>query len=174
MHDQHLFQLGEKLLLVTIERQTILIDGAIAGFVELLSDQEQARIEARIWLYPGYRPLAEPVRRWIVASHTAADVIDLTPGAAEIVGPAGPRQAEGQLAEPDRQWRVGFRSERHCGYEVFIKDRRTGFHYPLYSSRDRRSAEVKRQEVERDLLILNAEAFAAKWGLQRLGSISGG
>ena len=165
MQDQNLFQLGDKLLLITIERQTILINGQIAGFVEVLFDREKGQSEARIWLYPAYRSFSASVRKWVEQNQLAHLTMDVNPEGMAIIN-VGPMPSS--HAMPESPWSVGFRADRRHGYEVFLTDRVTGFLYPIHTSRSRRNALSVRKQVEDDLLILPDHAFAEKWGLQRI------
>ncbi len=167
LQDPHLFQIGETLLLLTIERQTILVNGQIAGFVEVLFDREHQRSEARIWLYPQFRPHIAAVRRWIERMQGGGRVSDVTPPNMEIVvySEDAPPPASETL---ESVWGVGMRADRSIGFELFLTDLITGFVYPVHTSKNRRLALKVKREIEEDLLILSANAFARKWGLQRL------
>lgn len=163
--DRHLFQLGEKLLLVTVERQTILVDDQIAGFVEALYDREKNRSEARIWLYPAYRSMIGPIRNWIERSMGEHLILDIHLGGTDVVR----FEEDAANAETlESVWSVGIRSDRSMGYEVFLTDRLTGFLYPLHASRSRRKAFEMKRQIEGDLFVLSESAFAEKWGIQRI------
>jgi hypothetical protein len=165
VQDHHFFQLGDTLLLLTLERQSILINDQIAGFVEILYDREARRSEARIWLYPQYRDYTVPVRRWVEQHAVAQQVSSSTPEEMGIVRfeerPPGTETLE-------EEWTVGIRADRSWGHEVYLKDRLTGFHYPVHTSKNKREAQAVKREIEADLLILSPDAFAEKWGLQRI------
>ncbi|MBW3624614.1 MAG: hypothetical protein KY468_14505 [Armatimonadetes bacterium] len=165
VQDQNLFQLGDTLLLLTIERQSILINEQIAGFVEILYDRELKRSEARIWLYPQYRSYAVPVRRWIEKSAVASRVYEASPAEMGIVRFEQRSPGTETLEE---EWTVDLHTDRSWGYEIILTDRLTGFYYPVHTTKNKREAQSLKREIEADLLILSADAFAEKWGLQRI------
>ena len=171
VQDQHLFQLGDTLLLLTLERQSILINGQIAGFVEILFDREARRSEARIWLYPQFREYSVPVRRWIERNVEADQVAS---AASQEMGVVRFEQRDPGSETLEEEWAVGFRGDRSWGFEVFLTDRLTGFLYPIHTSKNRKDAAAVLRQVEADLLVLSSDAFAEKWGLQRIVGKTGG
>src|SRR3712207_4351367 len=121
---------------MTIERQSILINGQLAGFVEVLVDREAERSEARIWLYPQYRSLSVPVRKWVERTRSVARVAEaFSPGMEIAVFAEASQKADSEILQSE--WSVGIRQDRRIGFEVFLTDHLTGFIYPIHTSKNR-------------------------------------